>query len=126
MTGSPTARQRTGRIGESIAARYALGRGWTVLETNIRTPSGEIDLVVLDGVEVALIEVRTRRSESFGTGPESLTLPKRRRMAACAYEYLAARDLDPNTTPWRVDLIAVTLAPGRAPDVEHLPHVLAE
>ena len=126
MTGRRTARQRTGRIGESIAAAYAQRRGWTILETNVHTPSGEIDLVVRDGDELVLIEVRTRRTATFGTGPESLTPRKRVRMAACAYEYLESRGHNPDATPWRVDLIAVVLAPGQVPDVEHLPHVLTE
>jgi putative endonuclease len=106
--------------------RYAHQRGWIVIETNIQTPSGEIDLVVRDGEAIALIEVRTRRTNAFGTGPESLTTRKRARMASCAYEYLAARGFDPHSIDWRVDLIAVVLAPGRAPEVEHLSHVLAD
>lgn len=126
MNGSSTARQRTGRTGESLAIAYARSRGWTVLETNVRTPSGEIDLVVLDGDTIALIEVRTRRTNDFGTGSESLTTRKRKRMAACAFEYLATRAIDANTTEWRVDLVSVVLTPGSGPDVEHLPHVLAE
>ena len=126
MSGRSTARQRTGLVGESIAVAYAQRRGWTILETNVRTPSGEIDLVVRDGDDLVLIEVRTRRTDAFGTGPESLTLRKRVRMAACAYEYLESRGYDPDATPWRVDLIAVVLAPGQVPNVEHLPHVLTE
>ncbi|MBU6286972.1 MAG: YraN family protein [Chloroflexi bacterium] len=126
MSRTPTARQRTGRAGEAIAVAYALACGWEVLETNVRTPSGEIDLIVRDQTELALIEVRARRTESFGTGVESLTPRKRSRMAACAFEYLVARGLHPDTTAWRVDLIAVTLTPGKEPGVEHLPHVLAD
>lgn len=126
MSGRSTARQRTGLVGESIAVAYAQRRGWIILETNVRTPSGEIDLVVRDGDDLVLIEVRTRRTDAFGTGPESLTLRKRVRMAACAYEYLVSRGHDPDATPWRVDLIAIVLTPGQVADVEHLPHVLTE
>ena len=126
MSNTPTARQRTGRAGEAIAVAYALACGWEVLETNVRMPSGEIDLIVRDRTEIAFIEVRARRTESFGTGVESLTPRKRRHMAACAYEYLAARGFHPDTTAWRVDLIAVALKPGKEPCVEHLPHVLAD
>jgi putative endonuclease len=124
VTGRPTTRQRTGRVGEAIAADYARQRGWIILEANVRLTSGEIDLVVLDTNELAFIEVRTRRVDTFGTGPESLTNRKRDRMAACAYEYLVTRGHDPDATPWRVDLIAIALASGRDPDVEHLADVL--
>ncbi len=125
MTGRLTSRQRTGQAGEAIAATYARQRGWQVLESNVRLPSGEIDLVVRDGDEIALVEVRTRHSDAFGTGAESLTTRKRARMAACAFEYLLARAIDPDTARWRVDLVAIVLVAGGTPRVEHLPHVLA-
>lgn len=33
-------------------------------------------------------------------------------MTSAAYAYMAANDLDPETIPWRIDLIAVSLAGG--------------
>jgi hypothetical protein len=33
-------------------------------------------------------------------------------MASAAYAYMAANALDPETTPWRIDLLAVSLAAG--------------
>ena len=121
-----TPRQQTGFVGETVAAEFALSRNWEIVARNVRVPSGEIDLVVRDGEVLVILEVRTRRSASHGTAAESVTAAKRQRMAACAFEYLDRIGMHPDIGQWRIDLIAITLLPGRPVNVEHYPHVLGE
>ncbi len=121
-----TGRQRTGLLSETIAAEFARTRTWENIDRNVRVPSGEIDLVVPDDCVLVLLEVRTRRSASHGTASESLTVAKRQRMAACAFEYSDRIGMHPDQASWPVDLIAITLLPGTARNVEHYPHVLSE
>lgn len=121
-----TDRQRTGYLGETIAAEFARTRKWEIVDRNVRVPSGEIDLVARDGDVSVFLEVRTRRSASHGTAAESLTAAKRRIMAACTFEYLERIGMHPDQGSWRIDLIAITLLPGTARNVEHYPHVLSE
>ena len=53
---------RLGRFGEQRAAwRYRL-RGWTILERNLKTRAGEVDLVVHRGKTIAIVEVKTARA----------------------------------------------------------------
>jgi putative endonuclease len=121
MTGR-TARQVLGRRGEDVAVQHLTRAGWTIVERNVRTPPGEIDVVALDGECLVFVEVRARATTAFGTAEESITPAKARRMARCALSYLAA--LAAPHPDWRVDLIAIRFERGRVPRLEHYQHVL--
>jgi putative endonuclease len=52
--------ERHGRRGETVAAWYLRLKGWRVLAKRVKTPRGEIDLVVRRGRLVAFVEVKWR------------------------------------------------------------------
>ena len=114
-----TTRQATGQLGENFAAAYLQQQGDRILARNARTPYGEIDLVAQQeisrlqanphssGQTLVFVEVKTRRSQSFGLPEESITAAKRAHMQAAAQAYLQANpELDGD---WRLDVIAVRL-----------------
>ena len=117
-------KRATGDLGEDLAAHYLERSGLTVIERNYRCKAGEIDLVAQDGEELVFAEVRTRSGAAFGTPEESITARKRRKMAECAFSYLAERCAHGRT--WRVDLVAVELDRGRVVRVDHYKHVLQD
>ena len=96
---------------EALAARYLEGHGLTVVARNFRTRRGEIDLIVRDGDTLVFVEVRLRRSASYGGAAESITAAKRARLVAAAQFYLlGARD----APPCRFDAVLLdTLDPAR-------------
>ena len=104
-----TQRQRLGRLGEDLARRRLEADGHTILETNYRTRSGEIDIVSLKNGILVFVEVRTRRGAAYVSPKESLTPKKRSRMAACAQEYIEATQSE--NREWRIDVVAVELDP---------------
>jgi hypothetical protein len=57
----PHQRARLGQRGELLAARYLETQGYRILSRNVNTPSGEIDIVALDGDTLVIVEVRTTR-----------------------------------------------------------------
>lgn len=62
-----------GQKGERAVAKCLEQRGFRILDFNLRTTYGEVDiLAVKDGVLHA-VEVKTRRSASFGGATEALT-----------------------------------------------------
>ena len=75
-----TYRQRLGRHGEDLAGRRLEQDGYNILESNYRTPSGGIDLIAERDRATVFVEVRTRRSEAFGSPEESITAEKRDRL----------------------------------------------
>jgi putative endonuclease len=120
-----TTRQRLGKLGEDLAARYLERRGWTILGRNVRTAAGEVDILANDGETLVFLEVRTRSSRDFGTPEESITPAKRGRLERCALTYLASHAEPDGPDPdWRIDLIAIELSRGRISRLEHYEHVL--
>jgi putative endonuclease len=60
----PDGRRRLGQLGEELAAAHLKRLGFTLLERNVRTRHGEIDLIVFDGRTLVFVEVKTRRVSS--------------------------------------------------------------
>lgn len=112
-------RAQTGRLGEDLAARWAVEQGWRVVDRNWRHGrSGELDLVALDGDELVAVEVKTRRGHGYGHPAEAVTSAKVARLRLLTAAWLATHELRPGSV--RIDVLAVTLPPGGDPRIEHL------
>ena len=61
--------------------------------------------------ELAFVEVRARHGRR-GLAEELISGRKAASMIAAAYAYMAAHSLDPETTDWRIDLLALSVDPG--------------
>ena len=81
-----------GREAETLAERYLLARGLTLVARNFRCRLGEIDLILRDGDTLVFAEVRLRGSQSHGGAAASVTPAKQARIAAAAGYYLAGQD----------------------------------
>lgn len=111
-----TSRQSLGRWGETLAAEYLCQRGYAILERNVRTPYGEIDLIASETPPVGdpsgrsapvtvFVEVKTRASRAYGLPEESITPRKRAHLLSAAQSYLQVHpELD---FGWRIDVIAI-------------------
>ncbi len=84
-------RQALGRYGEDLAERWYAERGYRTLDRNWRCAAGELDLVVTDGTELVICEVKTRSSGRFGTGFEAITARKQQQVRRLAAEYVRRR-----------------------------------
>jgi putative endonuclease len=116
-TKTPNARQALGALGERLAEQHLLARGYMIVDRNVRTREGEIDIVALQGDTLAFVEVRTRKGTRLGTAIESVTPAKQRRMYALAEAYGAGQDLPEGR---RIDVIAIDFAPdGRLLSLRH-------
>ena len=56
------AAELSGRDGEQRAAWFLRAKGWRILDSRVRTPAGEVDLVAKRGNLVAFVEVKTRKT----------------------------------------------------------------
>lgn len=95
-----------GNQAEAIACDWLHNSKITIKEKNFYSRYGEIDIIALEGRTLCFIEVRYRRRASFGSAAETVTAPKRNKLARTANYYLMK---NPCYTkhPCRFDIIAI-------------------
>ncbi len=103
-----------GHWGEDLAAAFYVRRGCRVIDRNWRSPTGELDLVVLDGDTVVFSEVKARRSDLYGTAAAAVGINKQRRIRQLAIEWLRAHEV--GHVDVRFDVVAIT-----GNDLDHVP-----
>lgn len=91
---------------EKLAESFLHKRGLKTLERNYNCRLGEIDLVMLDGQTLVFTEVRYRRSDRYGSGAESVTYAKQRRIIRAAQKFLQFQPHNPLQT-CRFDVISI-------------------
>lgn len=101
-------RKELGKRGESAAARYLLEQGYQLLESNLRGPRGEADLVLLDGDTLVFCEVKTKVSELSGHAAEGYRPKQQTRLRTVILKYLQRHEWD---GPIRVDVVALQKEP---------------
>ncbi len=117
--GFPTEKQKIGRIGEDIAARYLENKGFVVVEKNYRKKYGEIDIITQKGKILHFIEVKSVSCENLPSDvprvtdahrPEDNVHPRKlRRMANVIQAYLFSKY--PKGQPeWVFDVVTVRLS----------------
>lgn len=111
-------RSELARAGEEIAARFLARHGWRIVGRNIRCGrAGEIDIVAERAGVLAFVEVKTRRTDRFGTPGEAVTRRKQNRIRALARHYLM--QTRPTAFAIRFDVVEVRTG-GAGPLVTHL------
>lgn len=107
-------RKEAGLDAEEAALRYLTSHGLRLILRNYRCRCGEIDLVMLDGKTVVIVEVRLRSSRRYGGAAASITYRKQKRIINAA-RFLWATRSDVRQFPLRFDVIAMDSLGG---DVE--------
>jgi putative endonuclease len=105
-TTSDLSNRARGQWGEDLAVRHYLRSGYEVLDRNWRSPTGELDLVLLDGSTYVFSEVKARRTADFGPASAAVTITKQRRIRQLAVEWLRAHDVHAYSV--RFDVVAIT------------------
>ena len=111
---------RRGEAAESLAANFLRAQGLAISERNYRCRFGEIDLIAREGATLVFVEVRQRRSESYGGAAASITAAKRARLIAAARHYLARQRSLP---PCRFDAVLIH---GFPPRIEWIRNAFGE
>ena len=118
-------RKETGILGEKLARDFLKKRGYRIIETNYRSPAGEIDIIARHRDSLVFIEVRTKKSPVFGSPEESITLAKMERLRNTAFHYQQTHD---NLLPlWRIDVVAIELnQKGKPSRIELIENAVGE
>ena len=117
------ARQRLGRRAEDLIADRLARLGWRIVARNVRTRSGEIDLIGLDGGTLVFVEVKAARADR-GSGPErpahAVGPRKQLRIRRLAREWLAEGRGPSGVAGYRFDVVGVSFRGDRLADVDHI------
>lgn len=111
-------RRRLGANGERIAERELVAAGMVVLDRNWRCRDGEIDLVLRDGDDLVICEVKTRRGLRCGSPHEALTATKLSRLKRLGERWIAEHLLHP--PGFRIDLVAIVDPGTGGVSVDHV------
>lgn len=87
-TGRQDYRKEIGRAGEDLAALLLLQRGYRILRRNFNCRPGEIDIIAERDGLLSFVEVKTRFSDTYGTGRMAVDRKKQRHMRAAAQIFL--------------------------------------
>jgi putative endonuclease len=112
-------RHREGLAGEIAAARFLESQGWAVLAHRFRFGRHDLDLIIRRADVVAFVEVKARRSATFGAASEAVGWQKRAILRVVAGVWIAREGRDGDR--YRFDLACVTW-PGQGvfPHVTHI------
>ena len=104
-----------GRRAEDLACRHLEAQGLRLLERNYRCRAGELDLVMLDGGTLVVVEVRSRSTSAHGDAASTVGPRKQQRFIRAARHLLLTRP-DYRRLPARFDVVAIDPgAPGAPP-----------
>ena len=104
--------KRLGRLGEDVAARYLVSRGYEIIARNWTCQAGEADIIARDtDGTVCFIEVKTRLSVAAGFPEEAITAEKQQRYERIALSYLMGYQWEDGTSV-RFDAIALCVKEG--------------
>lgn len=91
---------------ESVAARYLASRGVTIIDRNVFSRGGELDLIGRDQNALVFFEVRYRGAGSLTDPASSITYTKQKRLLKAAAFYLHKHGLWDTVS--RIDVIAIS------------------
>jgi putative endonuclease len=76
-----------GKIGEKLAQQHLLTQGYSILETNWRFKKYEIDIIAQINQTIVFVEVKARKSDTFGQPEIFVSKQKQKFMLAAAHQY---------------------------------------
>ncbi|MDP3685699.1 MAG: YraN family protein [bacterium] len=111
----------TGETGEALARRFLEAQGLRFRAANVRSPLGEIDLVMEDprAKELVFVEVKTRRGTAFGPPEDAVTARKRAKLRMLVAWYCQRERWRGQV---RFDVVGILVRPGAEPIITHIPY----
>lgn len=101
-----TTTKQLGSAAEQIALDFLRSAGLRLLERNFSCRLGEIDLIMTDSNALVFVEVRLRNNPRYGTGAETVTRHKMKKLINTAQFYLVKHPLS-DTMDCRFDVISM-------------------
>lgn len=99
-----------GKEGERFAVKHLKKMGYRIKECNYVAPVGEIDIIATDQSTLVFVEVKTRKSASFGAPFEAINQRKKKQIEKTALYYMNAKKI---RSAARVDVVSIVISGGK-------------
>lgn len=99
----------TGESAEQDACNFLVKNKLKLITRNYRCKFGEIDLIMQDKQSLVFVEVRYRKNSQFGSGAESITANKQRKLIKTASHYLQQ---NPKTAQYAARFDVISMSSG--------------
>lgn len=107
-----------GNMGEEIATKYLVDNGYIILNRNVHySRFCELDIVAKQKGTIVFFEVKTRKTDTFGSPFEAITPKKYSNIKKGALKYLEEHP----SKSFRIDVIGITLNPELK--IEHMINI---
>ncbi len=108
-------KKELGQKGEELALRFLKKNGYRLIERNYTCKMGEVDIVAREKDILAFIEVKTRKTTTFGPPQMAVDQRKQEQLSRVALHYLKEKRLE--RIKARFDVVAILLSP-KGPEIE--------
>ena len=109
--------KQKGNFGEKIACRFLKEKNYSIIQTNYKIKSGEIDIIAYKCNEIIFIEVKSRINIRYGYPAESVNLNKINKIRNTAKHYLLINKIENKKI--RFDVIEIYLKDKKINHIEN-------
>ena len=109
---------KLGEWGENQAVKYLERNGYKIIETNFRCKLGEIDIIAAERDCLCFVEVKTRRTLTYGMPREAITKTKLKHILNSAKYYVLTNQI--SDIDLRIDAIEILYLD----DQEYISHTM--
>ena len=108
-----------GRWGEGRCEKFLKKKGLVTLARNFSCKTGEIDLVMANKADgaVVFVEVKTRADESFAQIEDAVTSAKKAKLIRAAKYFLTVNNI--SDRPYRFDVVTIILGAKLREQIRH-------
>ena len=103
----------TGNLGEEMASKYLIDKGYTILHRIWRHLHWETDIIATKKSTLHFIEVKTRRTTTFGHPEEDVSKKKIKNLIGAAEEFLLQY---PKWKLIQFDILSITMEKNKQPE----------
>lgn len=130
-----TNKKESGNKGEDSAASFLCGKGFQIIERNIRLGHSEIDIVAKNDKYIIFVEVKTRHTypdtyNSFGRPASAVDFKKKQKLIEGAEKYLKKQRETLGKIQPRIDVVEVYLSPDsnkyKVLEIKHMPNAVVK
>ncbi len=105
-----------GKYGENLASDFLRSNGYFILERNYRRKFGEVDIIAQHGDTLVFVEVKTRKSQKYGTGFEAVNFKKQQQLSRIAQDYICRNNKHDFCA--RFDVISIIIPNNQQPQID--------